>query len=183
MSIGFGALLPWRHRQHGRDLVHDQEPRGCALFLGVVIVAVTARTARGGAFARRTVVELREDARAGATSVLAIVANGQPLVADVTVTRSEREETHRAATVTLPDPSTIAQVTVTLPPGTSRDVKVWAHRVTAAGASEGLAALVDITCRGERRRFDMALSSGQAVATVDGAGALVAIALRDPDEG
>jgi len=167
---------------HGLVIYSDPWSRSCALLFGLVILAVTARMIRGGAFRRRAVVELREDARDGAGSILTVIANGQPLTTDVTVSRPEGAETYHAATVTLPVLSKVTRVTVTLPPGTSRDVKVWVHRVTPDGASEGVPAVVDLTCRGERRRFDLALSNGQTVATVNGVESMIAIAFRDPTE-
>ncbi|PYM15516.1 MAG: hypothetical protein DMD81_14770, partial [Candidatus Rokuibacteriota bacterium] len=183
VAVGVYLLFVANLFLHGLVIYRDVWSRGCALFFGLVVIVVTARMIRGGAFRRRAVVELREDARAGAGSVLTVIASGAPLTADVTVTRPGSSERCRAATVTLPELSKLTRVTVTLPPGTSRDVKVWAHRVTPDGASEGLAAVVDLTCLGERRRFDLALSSGQAVATVDGEEAVIAIELRDPGDG
>jgi hypothetical protein len=167
---------------HGLLIYRDVWARGCALLFGVVVIAVTARMIRGGAFGHRTVVELREDARDGATSMLTVIGNGRAVTADVTVSRPQSDETYRAATVSLPPMSKITRVTVKLPRGTSREVKVWAHRVMLDGASEGLPVVVDVRCRGEERRFDLALSSGQAVATVDGEESEIAIRLRDAEE-
>jgi hypothetical protein len=167
---------------HGLVIYRETWTRGCALFFGVVVVAVTVRMIRAGAFERRTVVELREDARDGSTSVLAIIADGRPLIADVTVSRPDGDQTYRAATVTLPAWSKIVRITVKLPRGTSREAKVWVHRVTPDGASEGLPVVVDVNCRGEQRRFDLALSGGQAIATVNGEESVIAIALREANE-
>jgi len=168
---------------HGLFIYRDVWTRGCALLFGIVAIAVTARMIRGGAFARRAVVELREDARVGATSVLTVIGNGESVTPEVTVSRAERDETYRAATVTLPSMSKVTRVTVRLPRGTSREVKIWAHRLTPSGASEGLPVVVDVRCRDEQRSFDLALTSGQAVATVDGEESVIAITLRDPEDG
>jgi hypothetical protein len=54
--------------------------------------------------------------------------------------------------------------------------------VTPDGASEGLPVVVDVNCRGEQRRFDLALSGGQAIATVNGEESVIAIALREANE-
>jgi hypothetical protein len=51
-----------------------------------------------------------------------------------------------------------------------------------SGASEGLPVVADVNCRGEQQRFDLALSSGQAVATVAGEEFLITITLRDAEE-
>jgi hypothetical protein len=167
---------------HGLLIYRDAWSRGCALFFGLVVVALTTRMLRRGAFARRVVVELRDDARDDAGGTLAVIAGGHPLTADITVSRGERVEAHHATTVALGNLSKVTAVTVRLPRGVGREVKVWAHRLTRDGASEALAATVALVCRAERRCFDVGLSSGQALATVNGEESRVEIALGDSSE-
>jgi hypothetical protein len=55
--------------------------------------------------------------------------------------------------------------------------------VTLAGTSDGLPAFVDVHCGGETRRFDLKLSSGQAIVRTGGADCRVRITLAVDAEG
>jgi hypothetical protein len=45
----------------------------------------------------------------------------------------------------------------------ARDVKVWAHRITPEGASEGLPALLHVHHGDETKQFDLQISGGQVL--------------------
>jgi hypothetical protein len=167
---------------HGLVIYRDIGTRACALVLGVVVLGVTARILRRGAFARRAVVELREDPREGGAGVLAITSGGRPLAAAVTLGRPEGEERLRTAGVSVPALAKLREVTVLVPAGGADEVKVWAHRVTATGTSEALPALVEIRAGAATRRFDLRLSNGQAVVATGGADCAVRLTLDGADE-
>jgi hypothetical protein len=57
-------------------------------------------------------------------------------------------------------------VTFHLPPTQARELKVWAHTVTADGASQSLPAIVEVQCGNESKQFDLKLSDGQIVLPV-----------------
>jgi amino acid permease len=168
---------------HGLVIYRDPWTRACALIFGVVVLGVTARMIRAGAFTRRSVIELREDMREGGLGVLTIMSGGRPLPVEITLGHPEGEETSRGTMATVPALSKLRYATVQLPAGSARELKVWGHRVTLAGTSDGLPALVDVHCGGETRRFDLKLSSGQAIVRTGGAGCRVRITLAVDAEG
>jgi hypothetical protein len=163
---------------HGLVIYREPWTRACALVFGALAIALTVRTVRGGAFARRSVVELRADARTGEATVLTVMSGGQPLPADVTVGRPEGEDTYRGATMKVPALSKLSHLTVRLPAGRARAVKVWTHQVTAEGTTETVPSIVDVSTGGETRRFDLKLSGGQTVTPTGGGECVVRIALR-----
>jgi hypothetical protein len=168
---------------HGLVIYRDPWTRACALVSGLAVIGVTARLIRGRAFAERAVVELREDQRAGGTAVLAIMSGGRPWVAEVRLGRPGGEEVRRTAAATVPALSALGYAAVHLPPGPARELKVWAHRVTAEGVSEPLPVLVDVHWGDETRRFDLKLSQGQAVTRLGEAACRVRITLPGPEPG
>lgn len=167
---------------HGLVIYREVWTRACALTFGVVVIVVTARIMRRGAFAWRSVVEVREDLREGGRGIVTVISGGRPLAAEVTLARSEGEEVRRGDVVTVPAMSKLNGVTVRLPAGPAQEVKVWVHRITADGTTQGLPALVEVRAGGEAQRFNLALSNGQAVATIGGAACVVGIAFRGADE-
>ena len=84
---------------------------------------------------------------------------------------------------TVPALSKLRHATVQLPSGPAKELKVWGHRVTLAGTSDGLPASVDVHCGGETRRFDLKLSGGQAIVKTGGADCRVRITLAVDPEG
>jgi hypothetical protein len=146
-----------------------------------MVLGLTARMIRSGAFTSRAVVELREDLRAGGGAILAIMRGGRPLPAEVRLGRADGEETARTAAAIVPALSALQYAVVDLPTGPARELKVWAHRVTAEGVSEALPVLVDVHWGDQSRRFDLKLSGGQAVARLSGAACRVRITLPGPE--
>jgi hypothetical protein len=153
---------------HGLVIYQDTWMRACAILLTLVVLGATARMVRAGAFVVRTTLELREDRREGGANVLTIMSGGRPLAADVTLHEPGGETTRRVDTLTLPDLSKLQAVSVRLPAGPARQLKVWVHQVTADGVSAPWPALVEIRCGAETSRFDLRLSGGQAVAPMSG---------------
>ena len=137
---------------------------------------------RRRAFAHRSVIELRQDDRASAGSVLNMTSGGQPLVARVRLARKGLEENLRVATVAIPDLSALRYAVLELPAGPAREVKVWAHRVTPEGASEALAIIADVRCGEDTRRFDLKLSNGQAVVPVSHHDCVVRMTFPEAEE-
>ncbi len=148
---------------HGLVIWQDPLARASAVFVGLLIIAVTIIMARGGAFDLRIVVELREDQREGGRGIFTITAGGQPAPADVRLGYREGEELHQTASGAVPMLSTLRYATFHLPATLARELKVWAHTVTPEGSSEGLPALLEVHCGNETRRFDLKLSGGEVV--------------------
>jgi len=151
---------------HGLFIYRDPWSRGTAILVGVGVLGLTAVMLRRRAFAPRSVVELRQDAREGGASVLNIASAGQPLAARIRLGGKGLEDELRTATTAIPDLSALCYAVLELPAGPAREVKVWAHRITPEGASEALPVVVEIRCGADTRRFDLKLSNGQAVVPV-----------------
>jgi hypothetical protein len=166
---------------HGLFIYREPWSRLSAVVVGLAVIGLTAVMLRRGVFGRRSVIELREDLREGATSVLTVASAGRPLTAGVRLGHAAGEDCLEAATVDLPALATLRQVDVHLPPGPARELKVWAHRVTADGVSEPLAGLVEIHGKDEARRFDLTLAGGQVVVPVGVGDCRVRITLPGAD--
>jgi hypothetical protein len=138
---------------------------------------------RERAFGRRSVIELREDLRDAAPSVLTLTSGGRPLAAGVRLGHIGGEERFTAATVALPALAKLRSAAVDLPPGTAGDLKIWAHRVTPDGFSDALPVMVEVGCGATVRRFDLALSGGQVVVPLDGGECAVRLTLPAADAG
>jgi len=115
--------------------------------------------------------------REGGTGVLTVMSAGRPLTTEMTLALPEGEQTSRASAVKIPALAKLRAATVQLPAGRARELKVWVHRVTNEGTSEGLPALVEIRRGAETERFDLKLSSGQALSRTHGADCTVRITL------
>jgi hypothetical protein len=109
--------------------------------------------------------------------VLTITSAGQPLIAEVRLGQPAGEDRFEAATVDVPSPSKLQYIAIRLPVSPARELKVWAHRVTADGISETLPALVEVRDGTETRRFDLELSNGQVVLPLGAEGCSVRIVL------
>jgi hypothetical protein len=165
---------------HGLFIYRDFWSRATAFIFAVVVVGVTVAMLRRRVFGWRSGIELREDTRAKGQSLLAITSGGRPMIADIEVGHASGEDAHKAATAALPALSMLRHVTLRLPPSQARELKVWAHRITTEGGSEGVPALVEVQSAGETRRFDLRLGNGQAILPVTGSDCRVQITF-EPD--
>jgi hypothetical protein len=129
--LGIGNLFV-----HGL-LIWDQPLlQAGGIVVGVVMLAVTAVMIRRGAFASRTVVELRRDRRTAGRSTLSVLSGGQPIAADHQPRRANGGALPSPHGVELPDGAD--PIEVVLPDDGARELKVWAHTITPEGVSERL---------------------------------------------
>jgi hypothetical protein len=157
--------------------------RAAALLVGLLVLGSTVAMVRQGAFSRRLVVELKEDTRRRdqGRAMFTITANGQPAVAEVRMSYAAREEKRHEAAGEVPAFGDLRSVTFHLPATHARELKVWAHKVTPDGASEGLPALVEVRRENEIKQFDLKLSGGQVVLPFAGGECLLRITLPERD--
>ena len=163
---------------HGLVIWQGPVERAGALLVGLLSVGLTIFVVRRGAFARRMVVELREDLRAGGQSAFAITASGQPATAEVRLVYPDGEQHYQAASGEVPAPAALRYAIFQLPVGQAKELKVWAHKVTPEGESEALPALVDVRCGDKVTRLDLKLSGGQALLPITGEVCRLEITLR-----
>ena len=165
---------------HGLVIWQDPLARISAVFVGLLIIGVTVAMVRGGAFAPRIVVELREDEREEGRGILAVTAGGQPAAAEVRLGYPEGEQPYQTISGTVPLLSALRYATFDLPATSARELKVWAHRVTRDGGSESLSAVLEVHCGNETQRFDLKLSGGQAVLPLTSDACWLRITLPEP---
>jgi amino acid permease len=149
-----------------------------ALLIGLLMIGTTVAMARRGVFTGRVVVEIREEPGAdpaGCTRRFAITALGRPLAATVHLGYAAGEQTLTAATGVASQVTDLRQIVCDLPAIAARDLKVWVHRVTPAGVSESLPAIVEVRCGEVAHRADLRATSGQAIFPLTGSGCRVLV--------
>jgi hypothetical protein len=153
---------------HGLIIWHDPLERLSALLVAVLVVGVTVAAIRSGAFARRVVVELREDPGTRAGAVFAVTASGRPLAIAVTLGYADAEQRRRSAHDDVPALATLRYATFELPAHVARQLEVWAHRVSASGESTALPAVAQVDDGTQPQRYDMRLSGGRVIVPLSG---------------
>jgi amino acid permease len=156
---------------HGLFIWQNAFQRVVAILVGVVILGMTYLMVRKGAFARRLVIEVRQE--------LAVTeqSGGKFMVTDcgraatqarVELDYADGERTYQAASGAIPEFPELCSAIFHLPGTKAQELLVWLHRVTAEGQSEHLPALVKV-------------SSGKAIREfhVDGAGKQFVFPLKD----
>jgi hypothetical protein len=129
-------------------------------------VAMTVVMARHGAFAPRANLELREE-EGGQRATFGFTAAGRPVATNVRLEYPEGEQRLCTAGAELPAFPTLRRLRFDAwsghgEPGVARDLKIWAHRITAEDDSEPLPAHLQVHLE-EVRDFDLELSDGQVV--------------------
>jgi amino acid permease len=146
---------------HGLVIWEEPYERVAALVVAAAAVAVGALAIRRGAFRPRAVVELRVEPSLPEPTVVSVVVAGQRSAAEVQLTYRD------TAFVGGPQGGLHAAV-VELPPAPVRELKVWAHRLTPEGTSEGLPAVLVLENDRGAGQYDLASSGGQVVVAVSG---------------
>jgi amino acid permease len=165
---------------HGLIIWQSAVERASALLAGVLVLGATVAMVRRGAFAPRTVVELRAEAGPAERAVFAITSAGRPAPARVRLSYSEGEQDLQGAAGEVPRLSALRSATFSLAAVRARELKVWVHRVTPEGESEGLPALLEVHDGDDIRRFDLALFGGQIVLPLRGDDCRLTIRFPEP---
>jgi hypothetical protein len=164
---------------HGVIIWHNPLERLSALLVAVLVVGVTVAAIRSGAFARRLVVELREDPGARAGAVFAVTASGRPLTIAVTLGYAGVEQRRRSAHDDVPALATLRYATFELPAHVARQLEVWAHRVSASGESTALPAVAQVHDGAQPQRYDVRLSGGRVIVPLSGGACSLRIELAE----
>ena len=151
---------------HGLVVWDDPLRRSVAMLVSVAIVGCVV-AARRTAFVPRAVVELRLSEEPRAEPVVNVVARGAPIPADVTWSGDGHARLGRTGN------GRNALIRVQALP--VRELKVWVHRLTPDGVTEGVPARVDILGGNERHEVDLGPLGGQVVVPTDGSARRVAI--------
>jgi hypothetical protein len=153
---------------HGLVIWQEAPARALALGEVVCVVALTAYLVWRGAFTPRAVVELRLEAPDRDTATLCVTAIGHPCTARVRLDYGDGLRSREAAEEPIATFSRLRAASLDLPTHGARELKVWAHRVTAEGVSEPLPVAVAVVDGTDVRRVDLAARGGQSVVPLTG---------------
>jgi hypothetical protein len=153
---------------HGLVIWEEPYERVAALVVAAAAVAVAALAMRRGAFRPRAVVELRVEPSLPEPTVVNVVVAGQCTAAEVQLTYRDTAFVGGPRGGRPPDCGGLREAVIELPPAPVRELKVWAHRLTPEGTSEGLPAVLVLDNKSGSHEYDLVSSGGQIVVTVSG---------------
>ena len=166
---------------HGLVIWDDPAERICALAAGLAMLVIPAVLTRGGAFARRLTLEVRDDQRSG-TAGFAFLAGERPVAGNVTLEYDEGEQRPEGLVGEIPTLGSLRRVVFKLRRAqepSPDQLKVWVHRVTPEGESESLPATARVSNGKPAEAADLSLSRGEAVFPFADAEPEVEITLRE----
>jgi hypothetical protein len=141
---------------HGLFIWQDTFQRGVALLVGGFMLVVTYLMVRQGAFARRLVVEVRQDAIEEDTGIFTVTDSGRVAIqTSVKLGYADEERVYQGASGIIAEFSDLHSATFYLPGTKAQELSVWLHRVTAEGQSENLPALLRVSSGKGIREFPL----------------------------
>jgi hypothetical protein len=150
---------------YGIFIYDDLLQRLITIGVGIFIPIVTWLMVRGGAFNPRLVLELRDDQRAGKKPQVAVVANGQAIGTQISLSfpGSLTQEIHSSDPIS--EISTLQAASLQLPLENEdiRELKVWTHRITPEDDSAVIPATVQIVEKTDLHSQQTSLPDGLAV--------------------
>jgi hypothetical protein len=158
---------------HGLFIWQNPFQRVIAILVGVVILAITFMMVRRGTFARRLVIELRQDpaVKEQSSGTFMVTDCGQRATqAKVELGYVDRAQFDQAASGAVPDFSELCSAKFYVPGTKAQELMLWIHRVTAEGQSENLPALVKVFSGQDIQEFHLDGASKQFVLPLQGAG-------------
>jgi hypothetical protein len=139
---------------HGLFIWQDLFQRVVALLVGSVVLATTALMVRKGAFARRVVIEVRQDLGKEDGGTFAVTDTGRAATqAMVRLGYADGERVLQAASGTIAQFPALCSAKFHLPATQAQELMVWVHRVTPEGQSENLPALLKVSSGTYTREF------------------------------
>jgi hypothetical protein len=156
---------------HGLLIWQNPFQRVVALLVGIVILGITYLMVRKGAFARRVVIEIRQDpavtGQAGGTFMVTDCGRAATQ-ARVWLGYPGGERVYQGALGPIPEFGDLCSATFHVPVTEAQELMTWVHRVTPEGQSEHLPALLKVSWGTEIREFH-----------VDGVSKQFILSLRD----
>ncbi len=141
---------------HGLLIWQNPFQRVVAILVGVVILGVTYLMVRKGAFARRMVIEIRQDLavteQAGGTFMVTDCGRAATQ-ARVWLGYPDGERVYQGALGPILEFGDLCSATFHVPVTEARELMIWVHRVTPEGQSENLPALLKVSSGTEIREY------------------------------
>lgn len=126
---------------YGFFIWDDPFQRFIAIVVGFIVLVVTVLVIRQGAFTSRVVIELRVEASDdGDHATLAIVDKGRPKAGAFRLVYSNAEESIKGTNVDIPSYKEVKNILIEFSSLSSKELKIWLHRVTQEGISEPVSA-------------------------------------------
>ncbi len=167
---------------HGLYIWQSWPLRLFAIGGGLVILVVSWLTWRQGIRTERAVIEICHDERLQGHSHCNLVANGQPLEADVTLHYGNRQEELHGTNLAISTFPALQSITLQVPTTTAVSLKIWVHHLPVEGGSLGLPARVTVWGDSPQPDFHGATSNGQFLVPWQGRAGRVEIVLVDSEK-
>jgi hypothetical protein len=164
---------------HGLFIWENPIARTSAICVAILSLITTLLMERTGAFTPRTVVEVRQEQKAGGKTIFNISAGGKPKTANICLGYSDGEQHMQAATVEIPSSSSLRYATFQLPTKREEELRVWGHRDKPNGDFETLPALLQIHKGNKTMQFDLKLSGGKILIPMKRDGCCLKIMLSE----
>jgi len=149
---------------YGLFIWDDPFQRIVAVGMGFVILIVTFLVFKQGAFVSRAVLELRFDTSDNTeTATLAVVDKGKLVSSNLRVIYANTEKNICGFQVEIPSCKEVKNIIVEFPPLSSKELKIWIHRVTLEGNSEPVSASVNIKTDNDEEVVQLDMALGQII--------------------
>lgn len=165
---------------HGLWIWTDPFQRSVAVLIGIGLIIFTILLLRRGAFAARTVIEVRMTPGGGGKANFQIVAQGRPLTATVQIRKTQGQEERRAAHGEIANGNQLIALSFQLPASAATLLKVWTHSVSVEGDAVGLSTQVTVNGAGQSSHVahTTRATQGQLTIPINGAACQVEIAFE-----
>lgn len=149
---------------YGLFIWEDPFQRVLAIGVGVLLLTVTYLVIRQGAFASRVVIELKvEVSDTDERATVAIVDRGTPLAGTFRFVYADGEQSINDARGEIASFKQLQNIFVEFPSVSSKEMKIWLHRVTPEGNSEPIPATLVIRDGGHGTPSQLDPKSGQVI--------------------
>jgi len=149
---------------YGVFIWEDPIQRLMAIGVGIVILVVTTLVIRQGAFASRVVIELKvEVSDTDERATLIIVDAGKPLVGTFKLVYANEERIMKGSEIEIPSYKQLKNISVEFSAITSKEMKVWLHRVTPEGNSDAIPVALRIKEGDVDKAIQLDSNSGQII--------------------
>lgn len=149
---------------HGLFIWQDTLQRAIAILVGIAILGGTYVMVRQGAFARRVVIEVRQDLAQESSGTYTVTDSGRAAPhASVWLGYAHGELVCQTASGAISDFPDLCSAKFHLPETKAQELLVWVHRVTSDGHSENLPALVKVSSGAEIHDFHVDVAGKQLI--------------------
>jgi len=164
---------------YGLFIWDDPFQRFMAMGVGIVSLGMTYLVIRQGAFTARAVIELKiEESDSGERATLTTVDRGRPVVSTLQLVYASHETSMKGASVQISSHRQVKRIRIQLPSLSSKELKVWLHRVSREGNSESFPATLKMM-RDSSAEIVQPDHGGQLVMPINGQNTSLEIILAD----